>query len=105
MVTRNESCRRAAARKARAHRKPIRNALGHRNDVSLYTHVLACKEGSRAAHTALDLIENQQHFSFIAQSANACKKLSRGKLNAAFALNRFDHHRAGLVRNHIVELL
>ncbi len=51
------------------------------------------KELARAAHTALDLVQNQQNTMFIAQSANVFERLVGKRANAALALHRFNQDR------------
>jgi hypothetical protein len=55
------------------------------------------EKAPRPAHAALHLVENQERAGLIAQIAQALQALVGHHTDAAFALDRLDHHGAGAV--------
>ena len=67
------------------------------------------EETPGASHPDLHFVENQQHLIAIAKFAEPLQIVRPRHHDAAFALNRLDHHRDGFVmpgsleRRHVVE--
>ena len=68
--------------------------LSRGNHVRLNIEVLVAPQLSGPADTRLDLIDDHQCTSIVAESAHLFKELGVSRLNASFALQRFHHDRS-----------
>ena len=90
---------RLGAGEARPQRKAAADGLGDRHDVGRDADRLIDEQRAGAAHAALHLVEDQQQAVPVADRAQALEESRRHHMDAAFALDRLDHDRRGLVRD------
>ena len=80
-----------------AHRQSTRQWLGsrqniRRNCIAICSTIrFVSPKSSRAPHTALDFIVDEQCIVLVCQRAQALEKFIAGNINATFALNRFNN--------------
>ena len=79
--------------------KPTTDAFGNRHDVGLDAGPLTGKQFAAATDTRLHLVHDKQKAMLVAQIAQPAQKVLVNDPDAAFALDRFDHNRRGLVRD------
>ena len=83
----------------RAYRDSAAKRLGTGHDIRLHAVLLPGEHTSGAAHSTLDLIQDQQDILLIAQRPDAFEKFRIRRINSALPLNRLQNDRTGLFRN------
>ncbi len=84
-------------RQTRAHRITGADTLRDRHDVRRHVRPFMGKKLARAADTRLDLVEDEKHAVLVADAAQAAQEFVRHGTDAAFALDRFNQDRRGLL--------
>jgi hypothetical protein len=84
----------------RTYRETAAERFGAGQDIRRDAVVHVGKEIAGTPHAALNFIKYQQRLVRIAQFAQAFEEFRRCRRYAAFALNRLDHYRAGVVVHH-----
>ena len=89
----------------RADRHAAAEPLRQRHHVRLDAVQLVAPQRPEPPDARLDLVEDQQQVVLVAPVAQALEVLLRGRVDAALALDRLDHHRAGLVGGRLLDRL
>ena len=92
MVARLEQRRALVARDAGADRKTSAQPLGHGDDVGPDTARLPGPEVARAAHAALDLVEDERGAGPVAGGARRLQQVVGQDVYPGLALDRLEHH-------------
>ena len=77
--------------------KPAAQSLGAGQNVRNHTLLHVRKERASAAHTALDLVEDEQRVVFVAEPSRRGQEFRRARNHSPFALHRLEYHRADVV--------
>ena len=83
-----------ARRRARSHRHACRNTLCHGDDVGRNAEMLESKRSSTTIDARLNLVAHHKRTVLVRQVANGLQEFLRARMNAAFALNAFEHNSA-----------
>ena len=76
-----------------AHGVAVADAFRHRHDVGFDAAPLVGEEFARTAVSALNLVEDKHHATFLGEGAELVHKFVGWNLNAAHALNALDNYR------------
>ena len=88
--------RAALLREDRRQRHAGADALRQRHHVGLEAEALVGEEGAGAAHARLHLVGDQEDVLLVAPGADGGEVGGVGDVDAALALDRLDHDRAGV---------
>ena len=80
----------------RANGQAAAQAFGQRNDIRLEVVVLTAEEGTRAAHTGLHLVHNEDEVFFIAERADGLHIFRVQRHDTALALHQLQQDGAGV---------
>src|SRR5258708_30152541 len=94
MHTRMHAARNPLGGENRAERQAACQRLGDGDHVRQHSVVLISKVASRAAETALNLVEHEQRAALFGKARGEFQKLSIDWTNSAFSLNGLDTHGA-----------
>ena len=75
-------------------RQTATDGFRHHDDVWLDARVFEGEEFTGTGKASLNFVEDQQNAVFLSHFTDALQPLSRSRVHAAFALNRFQDHRS-----------
>src|SRR5699024_3776943 len=80
-----------------SYRDTAANGFGHGHDVRLYTVILPGKHGAGASHTALDLVQDEEHVILITELSHPLQECQVNRIDASLSLESLHDHRAGML--------
>lgn len=97
MIARLESLRNFGARRAGAHGKAARDALGHGYDIGRDAEILECERLARAVYAGLHFVAHQQRPVVMREFLRCLQEFPRAGMHAGFSLDAFEHDGADAV--------